>query len=256
MVKVKEDMTGWKMCEHGVDDSRLTVIRQEEDYISPNGKHYSQWLCLCSCGCSKPFVVRGHAIKNGNTKSCGCLSVENIVQIGYKNKKYNQYDIDNYEYGVGYTDKGEEFWFDKEDYELIKEHYWYYSREGYVYAYDKESDSIIALHRLVMGFPDPKLDVDHKSHPPRREHKFDNRKSNLEVVTHENNGKNRSLGINNTSGTVGVSWNKRDKAWVAYIQVNKKYTSLGYFSNKEDAIAARKEAEIKYYGKYRYNANN
>ena len=44
MVKVKEDMTGWKMWEHGVPDSRLTVIKQVEDYVTPKGQHHSQWL--------------------------------------------------------------------------------------------------------------------------------------------------------------------------------------------------------------------
>ena len=45
MVKVQIDMTGWVMSEHGVSDSRLTVIRQDEDHISPNGKRYARWLC-------------------------------------------------------------------------------------------------------------------------------------------------------------------------------------------------------------------
>ena len=42
MVKVKEDMTGWVMSEHGVSGSRLIVIRQAEDYVSPNGTHYAR----------------------------------------------------------------------------------------------------------------------------------------------------------------------------------------------------------------------
>lgn len=33
MVKVKEDMTGWIMSEHGVPDSKIKVIKQTEDYI-------------------------------------------------------------------------------------------------------------------------------------------------------------------------------------------------------------------------------
>ena len=31
MVKTKEDMTGWNMWEHGVPDSKLTVIKQTDD---------------------------------------------------------------------------------------------------------------------------------------------------------------------------------------------------------------------------------
>lgn len=33
----KKDMTGWVMAEHGVPDSRLTVIKEVEPYISANG---------------------------------------------------------------------------------------------------------------------------------------------------------------------------------------------------------------------------
>lgn len=49
MVKVREDMTGWIMSEHGVPDSKLTILRQCEDYIKPNGKREAQWLCQCNC---------------------------------------------------------------------------------------------------------------------------------------------------------------------------------------------------------------
>lgn len=33
----KIDMTGWVMKEHGVPESRLTVIEEVEPYISPGG---------------------------------------------------------------------------------------------------------------------------------------------------------------------------------------------------------------------------
>lgn len=33
------DMTGWVMSEHGVSDSRLTVVERAEDGILPSGKH-------------------------------------------------------------------------------------------------------------------------------------------------------------------------------------------------------------------------
>lgn len=36
MVKVKEDMTGWKMWEHGVPDSKLIVIKQAGNSIVTN----------------------------------------------------------------------------------------------------------------------------------------------------------------------------------------------------------------------------
>ena len=33
------DMTGWVMKEHGIKDSRWTVIEQAPEFIQPNGKH-------------------------------------------------------------------------------------------------------------------------------------------------------------------------------------------------------------------------
>ena len=65
------DMTGWVMKDHGVSDSLITIIRQMQDYISPQGKHTTQWLCQCECG-SEPFITTGQKLRNGHTKSCGC----------------------------------------------------------------------------------------------------------------------------------------------------------------------------------------
>ena len=75
------DMTGWIMSEHGVPDSRLTVLYQDcskKDLI----KTGAQWICQCSCG--NRLSARGDQIRSGNTKSCGCLKREEDI------KKFNQ----------------------------------------------------------------------------------------------------------------------------------------------------------------------
>ena len=56
-----------------VDDvfTRLTVI---EPNVAKNNQGRFKSLCLCSCGTQK--VVNNESLKNGNTKSCGCLSKE------------------------------------------------------------------------------------------------------------------------------------------------------------------------------------
>lgn len=46
---------------------------------------------------------------------------------------------------------------------------------------------------------------------------------------------------------VGTSFYKTYNKWVAYIQINGKRKNLGYFLTREEAIAARKAAEQKYY---------
>ena len=72
----------------------------------------------------------------------------------------------------------------------------------------------------------------------------DNRIENLREVTNQENQKNRKLPCTNTSGVMGVSWNKQKAKWVAQITVDGKYIYLGRFNSFEDAAAARLKAEI------------
>lgn len=74
----KIDMTGWIMSEHGVPDSKLTVIKKTEPHVTSGGNKQVQYLCQCSCG--KILPVKGSNLRNGNTKSCGCLKKELLAQ--------------------------------------------------------------------------------------------------------------------------------------------------------------------------------
>ena len=56
------DLTGQKF-------GRLTVVGYSH---TKNGNSY--WHCVCECG--NVTIVYGRDLKNGNTKSCGCLSRE------------------------------------------------------------------------------------------------------------------------------------------------------------------------------------
>jgi len=62
----KIDMTGWHMSEHGIPDSKWTI----EKYLY--GKY---WQGRCDCGTVKPVI--GADVRNGKSKSCGCLKREN-----------------------------------------------------------------------------------------------------------------------------------------------------------------------------------
>jgi hypothetical protein len=50
----------------------------------------------------------------------------------------------------------------------------------------------------------------------------------------------------------GAYWNSKTGKWFSSICKNQKQVSLGYFTNKDDAIKARKEAEQKIFREYRY----
>jgi hypothetical protein len=57
------------------------------------------------------------------------------------------------------------------------------------------------------------------------------------------NALSKTLLSNNTSGVKGVVWDKSRNKWQAKIEFQKKRYFLGRFSNKEDAIKVRKQAE-------------
>lgn len=250
MVKVKEDLTGQTF-------GRLKVICQVEDYIIPKtGVHSARWLCECSCLKHKRVEVTGGNLKNGNVKSCGCLAREKSSERQKQNTKNNIFDLDSEEYGIGYTTKGEPFWFDKEDYDSIKNYCWYYDHNGYVVAKKRGTNDNVFLHILLMSPIPEGMKVDYKHHPPRNGYKYDNRKSNLEIKTNSQNMMNASLYVNNSSGVSGVTFTKANNKWQVRIGVGNKRIHVGYFDTYEDAINARKQAEENYWGDYRYDVCN
>ena len=56
--------------------------------------------------------------------------------------------------------------------------------------------------------------------------------------------------VNNFNRRNVKGYRYKDGTWLAYITVNKKLITLGYFKTEEEALKARMEAELKYYGEY------
>ena len=246
MVKVRVDMTGWKMWEHGFPRSRIIIIKQAEDYITPQGKHYACWWCQCTCGNPDLFTATACDLKNGDVLSCGCLKSEVSRN---RQKKYNNFQLNLCDdigvYGVGYChNTNREFYFDMDDYEKIKDYCWYecVQMDGYhaVEAWESNKKSQVRIHQIIVG-----KYCDHINRDP-----FNNRKYNLRTATPIENARNKSLSINNTSGIIGVSWDKNHEKWEAYIGINYKRKRLGRYTNQKDAIIARLTAEVKYFGEF------
>lgn len=170
---------------------------------------------------------------------------ESSARNGKNNKKYNTYDLSG-EYGVGYTSNGEKFYFDLEDYDLIKDYYWAKNTTGYLSA----NKNTVFMHRIILGLSNVswvKNRGDHRNH-----NKLDNRKLNLRTATPNQNTMNSSLRSDNKSGITGIMWNKRNNNWYVQIGINGKNKYLGSFENFEDAVKARKDAEEKYFGEFSY----
>lgn len=70
-----------------------------------------------------------------------------------------------------------------------------------------------------------------------------NRIANLRVVTPLENSRNTSLGCKNTSGCLGVRFERQSGKWVASIRDAGRQIRLGSFAEKGDAVAVRKAAE-------------
>jgi len=95
----------------------------------------------------------------------------------------------------------------------------------------------------------PSSMIDHIDGDPRN-----NRLSNLRPATRAQNMMNMALLESNTSGFKGVSWDKSCGKYQAYITVDRRKKSLGFFSDKMLAAAARHAAEKKYFGEYSTSA--
>ncbi len=74
----------------------------------------------------------------------------------------------------------------------------------------------------------------------------DNRIDKISSGTISMNNKDKAKHITNTSGITGVRWREEKNRWFAEIGIDGKKKHLGCFRTKEEAIAARKAAEIEY----------
>ena len=139
---------------------------------------------------------------------------------------------------------------------ILKEHKWgIYKSKGKsnTYVGSRIDGKYIGLHRFLCSIDksvDKNLVVDHINGDT-----LDNRMSNLRVCTTQQNSMNCKRSKNNTSGVTGIWFDKSRNKWSAELMLNRKKKYLGRFANKEDAIKARKEAEIKYFGEFAFNSS-
>lgn len=204
------------------------------------------WFCECDCGGT--HNVLGAYLRNGEVKSCGCLGENNKMLFGavasIVNKRYNDYRNMG-DYYIGIDCNGVEFYIDSEDYERFKHINWYVDHKGYVTS--NRTNTTIKLHRLIMNAQEDDV-IDHRDHNPSN-----NRRYNLRKATVAKNNYNHVNRIDNTSGCSGVTWDKRRGKWHASIGVNNKRKHLGYFNDKNNAIAKRKMAEEECFGEFSYD---
>ena len=112
------------------------------------------------------------------------------------------------------------------------------------YRVVKINNYVYKAHRIIwfMQYGDWPVDqIDHIDHD-----KTNNRIKNLREATNRENSRNQKLSIRNTSGIIGVCWDKWANKFLATIRVNGKLIHLGRFDDISSAAKCRNDAEVKY----------
>lgn len=148
----------------------------------------------------------------------------NLIQV--RLRKYFTYNLDT---GILYDNfTKDEASYNFDGYKAVNRH-----------DYKCLTHTLIMLYMLGKEFPNSEIDhIDHN--------RANNKWTNLRIVCRQTNSRNLSMHKSNRSGHTGVNWHTSKNKWRAYIMVNYKQIYLGLFCELEDAIEARRLANIKY----------
>lgn len=140
---------------------------------------------------------------------------------------------------------------DDQDYDWLSRRKWYAHKGTHGYYAVRNSKKcegkkhLIRMHRAIMGLQyGDKQEIDHINH-----NGLDNRRCNLRVCTHRQNGYNQTSKTG-SSKYKGVSWYKPYKKWESYIDTNGKRQKLGYFDNEIDAAKAYNDKAKELFGEF------
>lgn len=185
----------------------------------------TRWICKCDCGTTRSVSLS--ALRNGST-SCGhCKrNTAPLFLRKHSNRLYHTWSemhrrcngsCTNHQY---YVDKGISCCSEWEDFDKFAE---WAINSGY-----------------QEGLEIDRVDGDKEYSP-----------YNCRWVTHKQNSRNRKARRNNTTGTPGVQPRKHKSGKTVYrvsIETDDGRVNIGTFENLDDAVSARKDAEIKYWG--------
>lgn len=231
---------------------RLTVI----DKCRKNNRPY--WVCQCDCG--NITKVETYGLKSGHTQSCGCYRSQRIRERNTEYSTKHNHVISDVDGIVTFEDeKHNQCMVDSKDWEYLKQWYWRKTKRSdrkksasYWITNAKKSDlengegTSLRLHQKVIELKCGKYDratfvVDHL------DRNIDNNtRGNLILKSNEENSHNRDISVLNTSGCTGVYKKKNKNKWTASITVHYKIIHLGTFNSYEEAVKARRCAEVKY----------
>lgn len=139
---------------------------------------------------------------------------------------------------------------DDEDYDRISGFTWraFRDRNGTYYAirsYRRSGKRFTEyMHRAILRAL-PGVLVDHRNGDG-----LDNRRENLRLATRAQNGRNRRIDRDSTTGLKGAYFDRRSARWRASIRVDGVKVHLGCFDSAENAHAAYAVASARLHGEF------
>ncbi len=127
---------------------------------------------------------------------------------------------------------------DAADYESLSQWKWCVSKG---YAIRNDGKTSLSMHRQILGFPESH--VDHINGDP-----LDNRRINLRLATCAENNRNKKKHSNNSSGVIGVSWDKNK--WRAQVHVDGRNKYLGRYTDIFRAMMSVDMSKLRYHGDF------
>ena len=148
--------------------------------------------------------------------------------------------------------KGKTSEIDEADVDLLSYRWYCFSggRSTTPYAVRKVNGKMTFLHRVIMerAIGRHLLSCEVVDHIDGDG--LNNRLSNLRVASRRQNSMNRRRGTNNTSGYVGVYWDKHSHKWRSDIHPNGKRVYIGRFDDPIDAAIAHDNVARQFYGEF------
>lgn len=140
--------------------------------------------------------------------------------------------------------KGKFALIDEADASTVCQFLWSCHHTGYAYRgeYKDGKTKMVMLHRFLMDFPKG-AEVDHVNG-----NRLDNRRSNLRLVTQQEQARNKMTRPTRKSPYKGVFWMRKNRKWQAQICDSGKIRYLGLHLSAEDAARAYNAAALETFG--------
>lgn len=203
--------------EIGQTFNRLTFLSVRELH---GGNFYGEFLCNCG------NVVRKQIsqVITSIVKSCGCLQRD----VASSNKTHGMVTSEIYRRHAAMKQRC------NDTTNTV------YGGRGI--TYDASWEYFINFYNDMADGFSPELELD------RIDVNKGYSKENCRWVTHSENNYNKNMQSNNKSGKTGVCWQPKIGKYRAYITRHGRQVSLGVYESIDDAVEARKNAEVLVYG--------